>query len=549
MPPVKELPVRGSQFLSRGPAALNRRQALSLLASGIASGLAACSKPTEEIIPYVKEPERIVPGEALKFATTLSLSGFGRGVIVTSIDGRPIKVDGNPRHPASLGATDVFAEATVLSLYDPDRSRAILKKDEIASPEAFRQALQAQLQQMQQRNGEGFRLLTGRVTSPTLLRQIDDLLQKFPKAAWHAYEPIDEDNAEAGAALAFGRPLRSLPQLDKARVLVALDADPLGQGPSQLSNARGFAARRHPREGEFSRIYSIEAAPTLTGAKADHRMALQPQLIREMAIAIAHAMGAPVRDASLPDQAMRLAKQAAADLSANHGAAVVLAGRALSPETHALVHWINAQLQAPIDQIEIEKTPGARSAGTLADLVLDLDAGAVDQLVMIGVNPGYDAAADLEFAKRSAKAAFRLHLGRYADETADLATWHMPQTHELEAWSDLRSSDGTASLVQPLIRPLFRSWTDHELLALLTGRDDASPYDLVRETWQPQGGSDFDGWWTRALHDGVIIGSVPASTAVGQPRLPGYRRGSFARHGYDPRAAARPMPVGRLLCQ
>ncbi len=519
MPPVNELPVKGSQFFARDSAALNRRQALNLLAAGIASGLAGCSKPAEEIIPYVKMPERVVPGEPLKFATTLSLSGFGRGVIVTSIDGRPIKVDGNPRHPASLGATDVFAEATVLSLYDPDRSRTILENGEIASPDAFSLALRTQLQQMQQRNGEGFRLLTGRVTSPTLLRQIDDLLQKFPKAAWHAYEPIDEDNAEAGAALAYGKRLRSVPHLDKARVLVALGADPLGPGPSQLSNARGFAARRRPQQAGFSRIYSIEAAPTLTGTKADHRMALQPQLIGEMAIAIAHAMGAPVRDASLPDQARRLAKQAAADLSANHGAAVVLAGRSLPPETHALVHWVNARMQAPIDSIEIEQTPGGRGAGTLAELVHDLDAGAVDQLVMIGVNPGYDAAADLEFTKRSAKAVFRVHLGRYADETADLATWHVPQTHELEAWSDLRSSDGTASLVQPLIRPLFRSWTAHELLAMLTGRGDASPYDLVRETWQTHAPNDFEGWWIRALHDGVVD-RAPSTIAVGNPRLP-----------------------------
>ena len=520
MPPVNELPVMGSQFFVRAQAALNRRQALNLLAAGIASGLAGCSKPTEEIIPYVKMPERVVPGEALKFATTLSLSGFGRGVIVTSIDGRPIKVDGNPQHPASLGATDVFAEATVLSLYDPDRSRAILENGELASPEAFRRALRTQLQRMQRRSGEGFRLLTGRVTSPTLLRQIGDLLQQFPKAVWHAYEPIDEDNAEAGAALAFGRPLRSVPHLDKVHLLVALDSDPLGQGPSQLSNARGFAARRRPQDGEFSRIYSIETAPTLTGAKADHRLALQPQLISEVAIAIARSMGASVREASLPDQAMRLAKQAAADLSANHGGAIVLAGRALRPEIHALVHWINAQLEAPIDTIEIDQTQGGRGPGTLAELVHDLDAGAVDQLVMIGVNPGYDAAADLEFAKHSAKAAFRVHLGRYADETADLATWHVPQTHELEAWSDLRSSDGTASLVQPLIRPLFRSWTSHELLALLMGRGDASSHDLVRETWQPQAGSDFEGWWSRALHDGVIVDRAPTATAPGKPRLP-----------------------------
>ena len=519
MPPVKELPVKGSQFYTRAPIALNRRQALSLLATGIASGLAACSKPVEEIIPYVKMPERLVPGEAMKFASTLSLSGRGRGVIVTAVDGRPIKIEGNPRHPASLGATDVFAESAVLSLYDPDRSRAVLKQGAIASPEAFRLALQHQLDLMRARGGEGFRLLTGRVTSPTLLRQIDVLLQKFPNAGWHAYEPIDDEKALAGAMLAFGRPLQALPKLDKARVLVTLDADPLGPGPDQLRNARGFAARRNPQGGDFSRIYSIEAAPTLTGAKADHRMALQPQLISEVAVAIASAMGATIREASLPDQALRMAKQAAADLSTNRGSGLVLAGRTLSPETHAIVHWINAQLQAPMDLIEVEKTPDGRQAGTLADLASAFETGGVNQLVMIGVNPGYDAPNDLEFLSRSTEAGFRLHLGRYADETAGLSTWHIPQTHELETWSDLRSSDGTASLVQPLIRPLFRSWTDHELLALLASEGATSPYDLVRDTWRQRGGSEFEGWWTRALHDGVIAGGA-APAAVGQPRLP-----------------------------
>ena len=373
---------------------------------------------------------------------------------------------------------------------------------------------------MRQRDGEGFRLLTGRVTSPTLARQIYDLLRMYPKAIWHAYEPIDDDNSDAGAALAFGKSLQVLPRLDRASVLVALDADPLGHGPDQIRNARGFAARRKPLSKDFSRIYSIEAALTLTGAKADHRIALRPELIGEVAVAIAHMMGADIREASLPDQAARLAKQATADLESNRSGAVVLAGRALSPETHALVHWINAQLQAPVDLIDIGRARGGRQTASLSDLARDLDAGQVSQLVMIGVNPGYNAPADLEFASRSSKAGFRLYLGRYADETASLSGWHVPQTHELEAWSDLRSSDGTASIVQPLIRPLFRSWTDHELLALLSGREDASPYDLVRETWRPQGGSDFEGWWSRALHDGVIAGSAAPVIAPGAAKLP-----------------------------
>jgi Fe-S-cluster-containing dehydrogenase component len=520
MSPVNELPIKGPQLFARGASALNRRQALSLLASGIATSLAACSKPVEPIIPYVRMPERVVPGDKLKFATTLPLSGFGRGVIVTSIDGRPIKVEGNPRHPASLGATDVFAEAAVLSLYDPDRSRTILNNGAIASPDSFRLALQSQLQKMNQSRGEGFRLLTGRVTSPTLLRQIDELLQLFPKAAWHAYEPVDEDNERSGAMLAFGRPLCAVPRLEKVRILLMLDADPLGHGPDQLRNARGFAARRSPQAGGFSRIYTVEAAPTLTGAKADHRIALHPYLMGEVAIAVANAMGAGLREATLPDGVMRFAKQAAADLSANAGSGLVLAGRALSPEAHALVHWINAHLQAPVDLIDpIDQTPGRRQAGTLPDLTRDLAAGAVDGLVVIGANTGYDAPSDLEFARHAARASFRLHAGCYADETAALSTWHVPLTHDLEAWSDLRSSDGTASIVQPLIRPLYHSWTTHQILALLAGREDAPAYDLVRETWQPKAGPDFEHWWSNALHDGVIAGHA-AAVPLGQPALP-----------------------------
>jgi Fe-S-cluster-containing dehydrogenase component len=520
MSPLSELPIKGSRSFERNPNALNRRQALSLLAAGITTGLAACTKPTEEIIPYVSQPERLVPGEALKFATTLSLSGFGRGVIVTSIDGRPIKVEGNPRHPASLGATDVFAEAAVLSLYDPDRSRTILNNGAIASFQALNMAVEGQRQRMLQRGGEGFRLLTGTVTSPTLLRQFSDLLQMFPKAGWHAYEPVEDDAEQAGAALAFGRPLRIEPRLERARIVVSLDGDPLGHGPDQLRHARGFASARKPNPDQFSRIYSVEAAPTLTGAKADHRIALHPRLIAEFAIAIAHAMGASIRDPQLPDAAMRLATQAAGDLSANLGGGIVLAGRTMPPEIHALVHWMNIKLQAPMDILESASTAGGRRPGTLLDLARDLDAGIVEQLIVLGMNPGYDTPADLDFSSRSAKAAFRLHLGRYADETAALSQWHVPQTHELEAWSDLRSSDGTASLVQPLIRPLFPSWTEHELLALLMGRPDASPYNLVRETWRSRAAGNFEEWWTGALHDGVIGNTAFAPASLGAPKLP-----------------------------
>ena len=520
MPQVNELPIKPPR-LSPTDSKLDRRQALKLLAAGMASGLAACSRPNEEIIPYVKMPERISPGEPIRFATALTLSGFARGVLVTSIDGRPIKIDGNPRHPASLGATDVFAEAAVLSLYDPDRSRTVLHGAAIASHEAFRKKLLEQLQKMKQRDGDGFRLLTGRITSPTLLRQIDELLQTFPKARWHAYDAIDDDSAAAGTMLAYARPLQIVPQLERARVVLALDADPLGHGPDQLRNARGFAARRQPSAGEFSRLYSIEAGLTLTGAKADHRLALAPHSINEVVVAIAKAIGAPIREASLPDDVRQTVRHLSADLSDNPGKSIVLAGPTLSAEAHALVHWINARLAAPIDLIErIDRTAAGRRAGTLAELVLDLDAGLIEQLVMLGVNPAYDAPADLEFKSRAEKAEFRLHVGCYADETAGISSWHLPQAHPLEAWSDARSSDGTASIAQPAIRPLYGSRTDHEILALFTRESDISAYELVRETWRDQAGPDFDGWWARALHDGFIAETGSAPLQLGIPKLP-----------------------------
>jgi Fe-S-cluster-containing dehydrogenase component len=513
MSPINELPVQGSQFYEPSPRALNRRQALSLLATGIATGLSACGKPDEQIVPYVRMPERLVPGNALKFATTLLLSGFGRGVIVTSIEGRPIKVEGNPRHSASLGSTDVFAEAAVLSLYDPDRSRTILQQGAIVSDETFRLALQAQLQQMKSNAGEGFALLTERVTSPTLLRQIDVLLQQFPKAAWYAYDPTDNENERAGAVLAFGRPLSALPRIDKAQILLALDADPLGHGPDQIRHARGFAARRMAQAGPISRIYSIEATPTLTGAKADHRISLNPRLMTEVTIALANTLGAGFRDATLPDAAQRLVSQAAHDLAANKGHAIVIAGPALSPTEHALVHWINAKLQAPVDLIDpVCRSPSGSTPGSLRDLVSEMKSGAIGKLVMIGVNPAYNAPADLEFTKQLGSVPFSIHLGRYADESAAISTWHIPEAHELETWSDLRASDGTASIVQPLIRPLYRSWTNHGLLASLTGHGDAAPYDLVRETWRSTAGADFEAWWSGTLHDGVVAGSAAALT-------------------------------------
>ncbi|MGJ5139007.1 4Fe-4S dicluster domain-containing protein [Bradyrhizobium oligotrophicum] len=543
MPQVNELPTVASPVAE--PAPIDRRKALGLLAAGIASGLASCSKPAETIIPYVTMPERLVPGEALHFATTLPLSGYGRGVIVKSIDGRPFKIEGNPRHPASLGATDLFAEATVLSLYDPDRSAVVLRDGAITSYEALQQALVGEQQHMRANDGEGFRLLTGPTTSPTLLRQIGGLLRTYPKARWHAHDPLGDPAAEAGATLAFGRPLHAIPRLDKARIIVALDADPLGAGPDQMRNGRGFAAHRRPTTSDFSRIYAFEPVPSLTGAKADHRLALGMNEIGEVAVAIARAQGAAVREPAIPERARSLVTALTKDLADHRGAALVLAGPGLTAETHALVHWINSHAQAPLGLIEpLTRTPDGHASASISELTADLSAGKVTQIVMIGVNPAYDTPAELGFAAALPNARFRLHAGCYANETAELATWHVPLSHVLESWSDVRASDGTASLIQPLIRPLHRTMTDHELLTQLVGRADARSYDLVRETWRSQGGTDFESWWSQALHDGVIANSAAPPVSAGEPVLPALADAAPKDEQGDDRAALvlRPDP-------
>ncbi|HVZ54973.1 MAG TPA: 4Fe-4S ferredoxin, partial [Pseudolabrys sp.] len=322
-----------------GPRDFDRRTALKFLAGGIALPLAGCGKPAEEIVPYVDMPEGLLPGEPMKFATTLALGGYGRGALVSTIDGRPIKVEGNPRHPASLGATDVFAEADILSLYDPDRSQAPRHRDDVATWDAFALALRGEMQRATARQGAGLALLTERVTSPTLRRQIGDLLKQYPQARWYVHEPVSDDFAVRGSTMAFGRPLSALPRIADAALIVAIDADFLGAGPRQIADARAFAQRRQRAVAPFLRLYAVEPDWSLTGANADHRLALHPGLLRNLALAIAaHLQGESPPD--LPEGAAQLAKAAAADLEANHGRAIVMVGERQPPELHALAHWL-----------------------------------------------------------------------------------------------------------------------------------------------------------------------------------------------------------------
>ena len=497
----------------------SRREALRLLGAGITLAAGGCSKPVETIVPYVRSPEELLPGVPVRYATTLALGGWARGVHAIAVDGRPIKIEGNPLHPGSLGATDVFAEAAILDLYDPDRSRTVTERvNGIASWDMFERALSGPLATVRGANGRGLHLVTGRVTSPTLARQIDALLRALPDAVWHVHEPVDDGNAERGSERAFGRRLRALPRFERAETILCVGADPLGPGPDQIRFSNAFMSRRRD-PARFGRLYVAEAALTPTGVKADVRRAVHPGDQPAVLAEVANALGAGLPAPELPEAARLFAQAAAADLKAQEGRALVLTGPALGPECHALAHWINARLRAPLDFIVPPDGIEGRLPATLADLATALDRGAVTCLAILGCNPVATAPAALDLAGRLARARFSVHAGLHGDETAGATHWHLPLTHDLESWSDLRATDGTASLVQPLLRPLYDGRSLHEILPLFSSRTATAGYALVRETWKDYGGGDFEGWWRRCLHDGVIGGTAAPLLDPGEPRL------------------------------
>ncbi len=507
-----------------GPAglSLDRRKALALLSSGMVLAMEACSKPPEQITPYVEQPEGLTPGVVERYATALTLGGYARGVVALCVDGRPIKIEGSAKHPYSLGSTDAFAEAEILSLYDPNRAQAVFERQQPSSWPALQTALLGRLERLKAAQGAGFTLLTTRIVSPTELRLIQALKTAYPAMTWRRFEPVYDDHARIGARLAFGRPLSVSPNLAEAQTVLCLDADPLGPGPEQIVNGRAFVAGRNADNGRFARWYTVEGGWSLTGANADHRLALAPHAIAALAWRIAAHLGAPPRDAALPPEASAFADACAQDLQAHPGAAVVLAGQSLPPEIHALAHWLNTRLQAPVTAIEPLDPHPDEHLTSISALAADLKAGRVDALAILGGDPAYDAPRGLDLAAAIKRAPFSVHFSLYDNETSAVCGWRAPLSHALESWGDGRAPNGVACLVQPMIRSLYATRAPVECLALLGGDPSTPAYELVRETWRAKAGGDLDGFWTRSLSDGVIGDSTPAAvaSAAAQPILP-----------------------------
>jgi MoCo/4Fe-4S cofactor protein with predicted Tat translocation signal len=539
----REFPVGASEL----PEGIDRRQLVQLLGASIAlAGLTACRRPVENIVPFVTPPEELVPGVPKRYATTMPFGIGGYGLLVESHEGRPTKIEGNELHPATAGSASAQMQAAILGLYDPDRSEHPLQR---SAPKArpakrawadFVAAWKSREGAYLASGGDGLAVLAPAAASPTLFRLAGDLRQRFPKLRWATWEPVSDENALAGVALLVGKPLVPSYDLSAARVILSLDADLLLSESGAVAHARGFAAgRRLASEKEaMNRLWVVESAFTTTGAMADHRLPLPSGRIGAFALALGQALGLPVAAGAgeVPGVPQKWIAALAQDLKANAGHSLVVAGRDQPPAVHALALAINAALGNLGTTVTLREPVDVLAASTpeLAALTAAIAGGAVSTLFILGGNPVYDAPADLRLAAALAKVGNVVHLGQAEDETGAQSHWHLPETHFLEAWGDCRSSDGTASVVQPLIAPLFGGHSAIELVGLLASGEDKPGYDLVRETWKgllpPAATADaFDDAFSKVLHDGLLAGSAVPPVAAQLGAVPAEALAQLAR--------------------
>jgi MoCo/4Fe-4S cofactor protein with predicted Tat translocation signal len=530
----REFPEGASEFTD--PA--GRRDFLRLMGASIAlAGAAACTRqPTEHIVPYVKAPEDLIPGKPLFFATAMPFPGGAVPVLVESHMGRPTKIEPNPEHPFTGGGTDVYAQASILELYDPDRSQTMMGNGEIRPWSELSLALMSAGGGQRGAGGAGLRILSGSTTSPTLAAQIQALLTAMPQARWIQYEAVGFDNSRAGSKQAFGDYVEAQYRLDQADVIVSLDGDLLDDGPGKLRYARDFAARRRVAPGQtaMARLYVAESKPSNTGSKADHRLALKAREIPALARALAAGLGVAGAAGQAPQAATAFAAAVVKDLQAHRGRSVIVAGETQPPAVHALAHAMNAALGNVGTTVTYtapaEANPGEGLAA-LKTLVGEMNAGTVAVLVILGANPVFTAPPDLKFAAAMAKVPLTVHLGLHRDETAMHSQWHVPETHYLETWSDARTADGTVTVCQPLIEPLYECRSAHEVVAALAG-ELKTPIDIVQAFWKaawegratgafgkltdPTGLDfpSFEKFWRRVLHDGFVPGTAFAPKTV-----------------------------------
>ncbi len=500
---------------------MSRRSFISIMGASLAlMGLAGCRKPLEKIVPYVDAPETALLGKPELYATTMPMGTSAYGLVVTSNDGRPTKIDGNKLHPSSLGKANSLIQASILNLYDPDRSKEVLHNGSVSSWDDFVNSWTELKSGFDENGGAGLAVLSEQFSSLTLSRLKKAFLTQFPNATWTTHESVSDENIFAGVRLATGSDLRPVYHVDKAKVIVSLDSDLLMMDSENVTSALGFAEGRRMEtvNDEMNRLYVVESGYSITGAMADHRLKLKSSLIGAFTAALALELVARGMEVKGSHSLSRYSNHSfdkkwltalADDLIKHHGKSLLIAGRRQGKDVHALILAINEALGNigetvslhPLTDVEVSD----RSA--LAELIGRMNNGSVNNLYMFGGNPANTTPADLNFADALKKVNNSIHLGHYLDSTAKQCNWHINRTHFLESWGDARSADGTKSVIQPLIEPLFFGKSDVEFLNLLITGEFRSGHNIVRESWE---GLD----WRFVLHDGLLKDSVLPEVAV-----------------------------------
>ena len=502
---------------------VDRRDFLKLAAASLAfAGISGCGgKPEQLIVPYVKQPDGMVLGKPQFYATAMPFGADAVGVLVESHEGRPTHITGNPDHPSSLGGTDVISQASVLNLYDPDRAQTVTNLGEIKTWSQFLEAVQKAALTATALSGEGFRILTGTVTSPSIAALIESILKKWPRAKWHQWEPAGSDGAREGAKLAFGRYVNTVLHPEKAEVILSLDSDFLASGPGHIRYMKEFYRRRKldqfhlaDRLGdEMNRLYVVEPTPSVTGATADHRLPLRASDVGLVARALAAKLGLG-GGATLPPTVDKWLDSVVKNLQRFKKNALVVAGEYQPAEVHALVHAINAALGGVGTTLHYTEPVEANPVNQLEsfrELCADMDAGKVETLVIWGSNPVYDAPHDFDFTSKLKKVGTSVLVSSHFDETAEYSQWHIAESHYLESWGDARTFDGTISVIQPLIAPLYRTKSAYDVLAAFTDKPGLTAYDAVRDRLKTAAGTtDPEKFWRKTLNDGVVANSAYA---------------------------------------
>jgi molybdopterin-containing oxidoreductase family iron-sulfur binding subunit len=498
-----------------------RREFLRLMgASLMLAGLTGCGEGRSDLaLPYVTQPEDEVPGVSRVYATAVCFEGLAQPVLARCHSGRPTKLDGNPDHPANGGGSDPFLQAAVLQLYDPDRSQAPTRNGIATTWSVFEHELALLRQQWAQTAGEGVRVLTGDTTSPTLIRQFRSLLTALPKARMHSFEPVARGRQPQAMQAAFGRNVVPHYALENCEVIVSLDDDLLGPGPCQVMHARGFAQRRGelaPGQGR-SRLHVAEPVPSLTGVMASSRLVADASRMPALAAALAASLGLDgAVTMKLSQRETDWVAMVARELETHQGRSLLTCGAHLPPAVQSLAPWANQRLGnvgRTVNYTEpLAFDPG--SGGDLGNLVRDIAAGTVRTLIVLDSDPVYAAPRSMGLGALLERIPVRIHAGLYADETAAACHWHLPLTHPLESWSDARAVDGTATIIQPVVAPLYSARTMPQFVAMLAGEVDPAAEPPVRATWAEAFGDRLETLWMQSLSMGFVAESAPSQLAL-----------------------------------